>query len=73
MTDAEDFTYRGLGWDRPNEKPRDTDMKPAEFSTAASDRDIDTDMQPAKFSADFRVDLTSDPRDRSLAQRVNGE
>lgn len=40
---------------------------------SGSDRDIDTDMQPAKFSADYRVDLTSDPRDRSLAQRVNGE
>jgi hypothetical protein len=37
------------------------------------DHDVDTDMQPAKFSADFRVDLTSDPRDRSLAQRVNGK
>lgn len=61
MTRGE-LDYRGLGFDPPSGKR----PQPARYGA-----DFSGDMQPAKFDADFSVDLGSDPRDRSLPERVN--
>lgn len=57
MTEPDDMQYHGLDAAPMGDKK----AKPAKY-----DADFD-----AEFGADFGVDLGADPRDRSLAERVN--